>query len=140
MQASEFIIPLLTFIGGGGLVGVFTIRSARKKADIEVKVNEIEAIHMTVEKVYQPLIDRQNERIKELENEVSSLRKQLAEEREARQQERNVHQREMDMMNKRILAISNAIGLKVQEQIRDEKGRYKKSESGEYSKEEKEND
>lgn len=121
MDFSEYITPILTFLGGGGLVGIFTIRSSRRKADVEVKVSEIDAIHMTVEKVYQPLIDRQNQRIQELEKEVSSLRTQLVDERAS-------HQREIDLMNKRILAISNAIGLKIQEQVRDEKGRYAKKE------------
>lgn len=96
------------------------LKSSKKQKDVEVKVDEIKAIHDTVEMVYKPIIDNQNQRIKELEEEVKSLRQQLV-------QERNDHQREMDMMNKRILAITSVLGIKAQSQIRDDRGRFAKA-------------
>lgn len=111
---------IVTLILGGGLATFITLRSVKKKAEVEVKVDEIQALHNTIEQVYQPMITQLNTRVKELEGEVTSLRKQL-------QDERADHQKELDMMNRRILAITSALGLKASEQIRDERGRYAKA-------------
>ena len=131
MDWTEIITQILSFIAGGGIVGIFTIRAKKKKADIEVKVDEIKALHDTIDLVYKPIIDEQNEtisrqnvRIQELDSEIKALRKQIND-------ERTDHQREIDLMNKRILAITSALGLKASEQIRDEKGRYTKAEKPE---------
>lgn len=109
-----------TFVVGGGLMTLVNLKSNKKQKDVEVKVDEIKAIHDTVEMVYKPIIDNQNQRIKELEVEVKSLRQQLI-------QERSDHQREMDIMNKRILNIASALGIKAHSQIRDDKGRFVKA-------------
>lgn len=104
------------------------LRSSKKKADVEVKVDEIKALHDTIDMVYKPIIEQQNKtieqqntRIEALDSEVKNLRKQLID-------ERSDHQKEIDMMNKRILAITNALGLSATKQIRDSKGRYAKEE------------
>ena len=115
------IIPeILTFIAGGGIVGLFTIPAKKKKANVEVKVDEIAALHDIIEKVYEPTIKFQKERISELENQVKSLQEQLSKERADRQ-------REMELMNKRILAITSALGLKAETQIRDGRRRSAKA-------------
>jgi len=119
MEFGEILGYVASAVGGGGLMQIINIRSSKKKADVEVKVDEIKAIHDTVEMVYQPIIAQQNARIQELEKEVGALRAQLAEERKD-------HQREMDLMNKRILDITRALGMRANNQIRDNKGRYKK--------------
>lgn len=110
----------LSFAGGGGLVTLFTLRSSREKANVEVKVDEIKALHDTIELVYQPTINHLNGRVAQLEEEVKSLRTQLTNERQD-------HQKEISMMNQQILAISRALGIKASAQIRDEKGRYVKA-------------
>lgn len=112
---------IISAIGGGGIVKLMTLRSAKKKAAVEVKMDEIQAIHNTIELVYQPIIDQQNKRIQELESEVRELRTQLT-------NERKEHQKDIDLMNKRILAITSALGLKTESRLRDENGRYKKNE------------
>ena len=96
---------------------LITARASKKKADVEVKVDEISALHETIVNVYEPTIRFQKERILELESEVKTLKEQLSMERADRQ-------RDMEMMNKRILAITSALGLKAAAQIRDEKGRF----------------
>lgn len=115
------IIPeILTFIAGGGIVGLFTIPAKKKKADVEVKVDEIKALHDTIEMVYQPTITHLNNRVAQLEDEVKVLRTQLS-------TERADHQKEINMMNQQILAITKALGIKATTQIRDDKGRFSKS-------------
>lgn len=115
------IIPeILTFIAGGGLVGIVTLGSRKKKADVEVKVDEIKALHDTIEMVYQPTITHLNNRVAQLEDEVKVLRNQLS-------TERADHQKEINMMNQQILAITKALGIKATTQIRDDKGRFTKA-------------
>lgn len=109
------IIPeILTFIAGGGIVGLFTIPAKKKKADVEVKVDEIKALHDTIEMVYQPTINHLNNRVEQLEGEVKTLRSQLA-------SERADHQNEINLMNQQILAITKALGIKATTKIRQEK-------------------
>ena len=121
MEFNEILGYILSAIGGGGLMKIINIRSEKKKAAVEVKLDEIQAIHNTIEMVYQPIIDQQNKRIQELESEVRELRTQLT-------SERKEHQKDIDLMNKRILAITNALGLKADTRLRDDNGRYKKNE------------
>ncbi len=110
------IIPeILTFIAGGGIVGLFTIPAKKKKADVEVKVDEIKALHDTIEMVYQPTINHLNNRVEQLEGEVKTLRSQLA-------SERADHQNEINLMNQQILAITKALGIKATTKIRQDKG------------------
>ena len=117
MNWHETIPQIISFVAGGGLVGIVTLRAKKKKADVEVKVDEIAALHDIIEKVYEPTIEFQKKRIEELQSEVRSLKEQLDAERIDRQ-------REMDLMNKRILAITNSLGIKATEQIRNEKGQF----------------
>lgn len=124
MEFGGIIGNVVSFVAGGGLMTLVTLKSSKKKADVEVKVDEIKAIHDTVELVYKPMIDQQNRRIKELEDEVKSLRMQLI-------SERKDHQRDIDLMNKRILAITNALGIKANTQLRNDKGQFIKADSNE---------
>lgn len=121
MELGELIGYGVSFIGGGGLMTAINWRTSKKKASIDVKVDEIKAIHDTVDLVYKPIIEQQNMRIKELDEEIKALREQLI-------LERHEHQKEIDMMNKRILAITSALGLKAQHQLRDSNGRFMKME------------
>lgn len=117
INVGEIIGYVLTFVGGGGLAAIVNWRINRKKASVEVKVDEIQALHDTIELVYEPLVTKLKERVADQDNEIASLRKQLTEEREARQ-------REMKMMNDRILAITSALGLNTRDYIRDNLGRF----------------
>lgn len=132
MQIEQIITSLGSFVLGGGLVTLVTLGSKKKKADVEVRVDEIAALHNLIETVYEPTIDFQKKRIQELEDKVSSLTRQLDEavksfdERIAT--ERVEHQKEMDLMNRRILEITSALGMRAAAQLRDDKGRYIKRE------------
>lgn len=128
MNADVILTSVATFIAGGGLGALINLKSSKKKGEVEVKVDEIGALHDIIEKVYEPTIKFQKGRIEELESEVKSLKEQLSIERTDRQ-------RDMEMMNKRILAITSALGIKAATQLRDERGRYKKE--GEIAVEEK---
>lgn len=131
MDWQEVIQQIIPFVAGGGLVGLVTLGAKKKKADVEVKVSEIDALQHTVEMVYKPLVEQQNKTIEQqnakilrLESRVEELTSQLTD-------ERNAHQKELNAMQKQILEIHKALGIKAAAQIRDEKGRYTKSEEDE---------
>ena len=117
MELGEIFGYAISALSGGGIMSIINWRSNRKKAAVEVKVNEIEAIHQTVEQVYKPIIDQQNSRIRELETEVKDLRDTLA-------NERIEHQKQLSNLQKQIVEITRALGIKANKQVRDEKGRY----------------
>ena len=118
METGEIITYALTALGGGGITQFFNWRINKRKGTAEVKRDEIENIHRTVEDVYKPLIEQQNHRIKELEDEVRGLRNQLA-------QERAEHQEAMSAMQKQIVEINRALGINAKKAIRDKKtGRF----------------
>ena len=121
MELETIITGVTTFIAGGGLMSLINARTNKKKGEIEVKVDEIAALHDVIQKVYEPTIAFQKTRIQELESEVKELKAQLAAERTDRQ-------REMELMNKRILAITSALGLKAANQLRDKRGKFIKLE------------
>lgn len=114
METGEIIGYVLTALGGGGVTQFFNWRLNKRKGTAEVKRDEIENIHRTVEDVYKPLIEQQNLRIKELESEVRELRNQLA-------KERAEHQESIAAMQKQIVEINRALGINAQRAIRDKK-------------------
>lgn len=124
MNWQDIIPQIISFVAGGGLVGIVTLRSTKKKADVEVKVDEIKALHDTIEMVYQPTINHLNSRVEQLEGEVKTLRTQLA-------SERADHQNEINMMNQQILAITKALGIKAISHIRNDKTAKKEEEEDE---------
>lgn len=122
MEAGEIIGYVLTALGGGGVTQFFNWRINKRRGNAEVKRDEIENIHRTVEDVYKPLIEQQNLRIKELESEVRELRNQLA-------KERAEHQESIAAMQKQIVEINRALGLNARQAIRDKKtGQFVKRE------------
>lgn len=114
METGEIIGYVLTALGGGGVTQFFNWRINKRRGNAEVKRDEIENIHRTVEDVYKPLVEQQNIRIKELETEVRELRNQLAKERQE-------HQDAMAAMQKQIVEINRALGLNAKKAIRDKK-------------------
>ena len=122
MEAGEIIGYVLTALGGGGVTQFFNWRINKRRGNAEVKRDEIENIHRTVEDVYKPLVEQQNIRIKELETEVRELRNQLA-------KERAEHQESIAAMQKQIVEINRALGLNARQAIRDKKtGQFVKRE------------
>ena len=110
-------------VSGGGLMSLINWKANKRKASVDVKVSEIEAIHKTMEQVYEPIIKQQNTRIRELEGEVKQLRETLA-------AERFEHQKQIQNLQKQIVEITRALGIKANTQMRDKNtGRYIKSDN-----------
>ena len=118
MNIGEILGYIVTFAAGGGLMTILTAKFQRRKAAVEVKTDEIKAMHDSIEMVYIPLINQQKDRIQELESEVKSLREQLKQERADRQDEINV-------MNRQILQITSALGMRAVDQINKNRKRLK---------------
>ena len=121
MDFGEIMTYVGTAIGAGGLTQVVNWRINRKKANEEVKSDEIENIRKSID-VYQTIISDQNKRITELTQEVNTLREQL-------RIERNEHQKQIDSLQKQIIEITRVLGMQNRQRIRDEKtGRFQKKE------------
>lgn len=114
MESGEIIGYFVALLGGGGVTQFVNWRINKRKGNAEVKRDEIENIHRTVEDVYKPLIEQQNKRIKELEEEVHGLREQLA-------RERAEHQEAMSAMQKQIVEINKALGINAKNTINNRK-------------------
>lgn len=108
---------LLGALGGGVLTQIANWSINRKKGKEEGKGMEIENIKRVVDEVYKPLIEQQNGRIKELETEVRTLR-------EERARERDSYQKQIATLQKQIVDITRALGLKANEQLRNAKGQF----------------
>lgn len=120
MAVIDHLDAILGALGGGALTQLANWGINRKKGKSEVGAMEIDNIKAVVDSVYQPLIEQQNKRIKELELEVKELR-------EERTRLRDEHQKEIAKLQKQILDITRTIGMKANEQLRDEKtGRFTK--------------
>lgn len=120
METNEIITYVLTALGGGGITQFFNWRANKKKANSEVSAMEIDNIKAIVDSVYQPLIEQQNKRIKELELEVKELR-------EERTRLNDEHQKEIAKLQKQILDITRALGLKATNHVRNSKGQFTKA-------------
>lgn len=128
MELGEIMGYVATALGGGGIASIFNWKINKSKVKEELKSDEIENIRKTVE-VYQTIIsdlkkrnDEQNTKINELTQEVEQLR------REKREVEIE-HQRQIQNLQRQIVEITKALGIKANERVRDEKtGRYIKSE------------
>ena len=120
MEANEIVTYVLTALGGGGVTQFFNWRANKKKVNSEAKAMEIDNIKEIVDSVYQPLIAQQNARIKELETEVKALR-------DERDTMRVEHQKEIAKLQKQILDITRALGLKATNHVRNSKGQFTKA-------------
>ena len=128
MEFGEILGYVVTALGGGGIATVFNWRINKKKAKEEVKSDEIENIKKSVE-VYQTIISDlkasdadKTQRINELTAEIKQLREDKL------QSELN-YQRQIQNLQRQIVEITKALGIKANERVRDEKtGRYVKGE------------
>lgn len=122
MEVNEIISYAATALGAGGLTQLLNWRINRKKGKEEGKGMEIDNIKKIVDEVYKPLINQQNTRIQELEAEVKALR-------EERTRERDSYQKQIAALQKQIVDITKALGMKANKQLREEKtGRDTKKE------------
>ena len=123
MEIGEIITYVVTALGGGGAGWLVNWKWGRRKEAASVKADEIENMRKAMADFYDPLVERQNKRIAELEDEVKTLREQLA-------YERTEHQKQIDSLQKQITDITRALGIKANKQIRNNKGQYTSEKEG----------
>ena len=116
----EHLDAILGALGGGAITQIANWGINRRKGKQEVGAMEIDNIKAIVDSVYQPLIEQQNKRIKELELEVKELR-------EERTRLNDEHQKEIAKLQKQILDITRALGLKATNHVRNSKGQFTKA-------------
>jgi small-conductance mechanosensitive channel len=117
MEIGEIITYVVTALGGGGAGWLVNWKWGRRKEAASVKADEIENMRKAMADFYDPLVERQNKRIAELEDEVKTLREQLA-------YERTEHQKQIDSLQKQITDITRALGIKAVKQVRNNKGQF----------------
>lgn len=124
MDWITLISSILTFIAGGGIFTLVTLRVQKNKLKAEVKASDIDNMRKAMEDFYSPLLkaqdDRiasQNVRIKELEGEVKTLR----EEKNAQELQ---YQRQIADLQKQITDITRALGIKATKQLRNTLGQF----------------
>ena len=86
MDFGEIMTYAATALGGGGIAGLLNWRWNKRKAAAETKQDEIEVIRKTIEEVYKPTIEYQNQQIRELretvtlqQGEITELRRKVDE-------------------------------------------------------------
>jgi small-conductance mechanosensitive channel len=117
MDWTTIITSIITFVAGGGIFTLVTIGVQKKKLKVEVKSDEIENMKKAMESFYDPLIQRQNTRISELETEVKTLR-------EEKHQLEISYQRQIADLQKQITEITRALGIKANKQLRNGRGQF----------------
>ena len=119
MEAGEIIGYIVSAVGGGGLTAIFNWRYNKKKNAADLKSDEIENMRKAMADFYEPLVERQNHRIAELEKEVKTLRD------ERREMELS-YQKQIADLQKQITEITRALGIRANKQVRNELGQYVK--------------
>ena len=124
MDWTTIITGMLSFVAGGGLLTIVTLRVQRNKLKAEVKASDIDNMRKAMEDFDKPLLHNQDERIasqnvriKELEDEVKVLR-------DEKHQMELAYQRQIADLQKQITEITRALGIKAAKQLRNAKGQY----------------
>lgn len=124
MDWTTIITGMLSFLAGGGLLTIVTLRVQRNKLKAEVKASDIDNMRKAMEDFYKPLLHNQDERIasqsvriKELEDEVKVLR-------DEKHQMELSYQKQIADLQKQITEITRALGIKAAKQLRNAKGQY----------------
>lgn len=124
MDWTTIITAIISFVAGGGLLTIVTLRVQRNKLNAEVKATDIDNMRKAMEDFYKPLLHNQDERIasqnvriKELEDEVKVLR-------DEKHQMELAYQRQIADLQKQITEITRALGIKAAKQLRNAKGQY----------------
>lgn len=79
MDFGEIMTYAATALGGGGIAGILNWRWNKRKAAAETKQDEIEVIRKTIEEVYKPTIDYQNDQIEKLRQTVTLQQAEITE-------------------------------------------------------------
>ena len=130
MDIGEIIGLAVSAACGGGLTQFINWRVNKRKASVEVQQSEIEVIASTVRTVYEPIIKQQNDRIAQLDAEVQQLRKDKFQMQEAYEAQiktiKDEYGRQISNLEKRMLEVSRAVGLKTAKQVRAANGQFVK--------------
>lgn len=120
MDFGEIMTYAATALGGGGIASVLNWRWNKRKAAAETKQDEIEVIRKTIEEVYKPTIDYQNDQIEKLRQtvtlqqaEITELRSKVEECADSR-----------DECHKMVATLKDEIARL--QRSRDQRGRYAK--------------
>ena len=113
---------IITFVGSSGITQLVNWRLNKRKntaevsaAEAEAKAAEIDNMRKAMQDFYEPLVNRQNTRIEELEKEIRDLRQ------DKREMEL-LYQKQIAQLQEQILQITRALGLKSQKEIKVTKG------------------
>lgn len=124
MELGEIFPYLGTLLGGGGLGWLVNWKWGRRKEAASVKADEIENMRKAMADFYDPLVERQNKRIAELETEVRTLRDDRRKMEESYQKQIEAQNRQITDLQKQITEITRALGIKATKQIRNDKGQF----------------
>lgn len=123
MEFGDIWTYVVTAVGGGGITQLINWRLNKRKnaaevntAEAEAKAAEIDNMRKAMQDFYEPLVERQNARIAELEKEVKDLRA------DKREQEL-LYQKQISALQEQILQINRALGLKAQKDIKVTRGK-----------------
>lgn len=122
MEFGDIWSYIITFVGSSGITQLVNWRLNKRKntaevntAEAEAKAAEIENMRKAMQDFYEPLVNRQNTRIEELEKEIRDLRQ------DKREMEL-LYQKQIAQLQEQILQITRALGLKSQKEIKVTKG------------------
>lgn len=105
---------IVALVGGGGITQLVNWRLNKRKNIAEVKSDEIATMRQAMQDFYEPLVNRQNVRIQELESEIANLR-------EERRKMESHYQSQILALQEQIVLINKALGLKAQKEIKVKK-------------------
>ena len=131
MDWTTVIASVLTFLAGGGIFTLVTIRVQKKKLEAEiakikasVKSDEIENMRKAMESFYSPLVEEQNKRITTQAKRINELEAEVKTLRDEKHQQELSYQKQIDDLQKQITEITRALGIKAAKQLRNSRGQY----------------
>lgn len=124
MDWVTIVTSILTFIAGGGIFTIVTLRVQKNKLKAEVKSDEIENLRKAVESVYKPLIEEQNQRITSQSKRIKELEEEVKTIRDEKHAQELIYQKQIADLQKQITEITRALGIKANKQLRNARGQY----------------
>lgn len=131
MDWTTIIASVLTFLAGGGIFTLVTIKVQKKKLEAEiakikasVKSDEIENMRKAMESFYSPLVEEQNKRITTQAKRINELEAEVKTLRDEKHQQELSYQKQIADLQKQITEITRALGIKAAKQLRNSRGQY----------------
>ena len=124
MEIGEIISYVCTAIGSGGLGWVINWKWGRRKEAASVKADEIDNMRKAMADFYDPLVNKQNERIAQQDQRIAELEAEIKTSREERAKMERTYQDQIASLQKQITEITRALGIKAARQVRNNKGQF----------------